>query len=66
MATELRLNDDVVGRPETENVKRERRNHQRTYLVLFVHDRSLSMQTGRPWMLREVSPARACGTFKDG
>ena len=32
----------------------ERRNRERTYLVLWVHDRSLSMQTGRQWMLPEV------------
>lgn len=31
----------------------ERRNRERTYLVLFVHDRSLSTQTGRQWMLNE-------------
>ena len=31
----------------------ERRNRERTYLVLFVHDRSLSMQTGKHWMLPE-------------
>lgn len=34
---------------------RERRNRERTYYVLWVHDRSLSMQTGRPWMLQEAS-----------
>ena len=34
----------------------ERRNRERTYLVLWVHDRSLSMQTGRQWMLPEVRP----------
>ena len=56
MAVELSLNRYVSPPPpnETELQLRERRNHERTYLVLFVHDRSLSMQTGRQWMLPEV------------
>ncbi|KAJ7632335.1 hypothetical protein FB45DRAFT_912180 [Roridomyces roridus] len=33
--------------------KLERRNRERTYFVLFIHDRSLSTQTGRSWMLPE-------------
>jgi len=55
MAVELGLNT-YVGRPEgeSEEHKRERRNRERTYLVLWVHDRALSMQTGRNWMLPEV------------
>lgn len=58
MAVELGLNRWIAtpARNETELVFRERRNRERTYLVLFVHDRSLSMQTGRQWMLPEVSP----------
>ncbi|KAL3477035.1 fungal-specific transcription factor domain-containing protein [Aspergillus californicus] len=31
--------------------RREIRNVQRTFLVLFVYDRSLSLQTGKPWMI---------------
>ncbi|KAL4962415.1 fungal specific transcription factor domain-containing protein [Aspergillus stella-maris] len=31
--------------------RREVRNIERTFLVLFVYDRSLSMQTGKPWMI---------------
>ncbi len=56
MAVELGLNRFVGALPEHEtDVQRlERRNRERTYLVLWVHDRSLSMQTGRHWMLREV------------
>jgi hypothetical protein len=57
MAVELDLNRYVPhpSPSETEFQLRERRNRERTYLVLFVHDRSLSMQTGRQWMLPEVS-----------
>ena len=56
MAVELGLNRYVARPPDNEsNLQRlERRNRERTYLVLFVHDRSLSMQTGRLWMLPEV------------
>ena len=60
MAVELGLNRFLPKPPEgeTELQKRERRNRERTYLVLFVHDRSLAMQTGRQWMLPEVSRLR--------
>jgi hypothetical protein len=53
MAVELGLNRYHTTPPpgETELQLRERRNRERTYLVLFVHDRSLSTQTGRNWML---------------
>ncbi|TEB36075.1 hypothetical protein FA13DRAFT_1683361 [Coprinellus micaceus] len=55
MAVELGLNKFVAHLPpnETDFQKLERRNRERTYLVLFVHDRSLSTQTGRHWMLPE-------------
>ncbi|KIY64582.1 hypothetical protein CYLTODRAFT_425074 [Cylindrobasidium torrendii FP15055 ss-10] len=55
MAIELNLNRYVAVPPphETELQFLERRNRERTYLVLFVHDRSLSTQTGRSWMLPE-------------
>ncbi|KAK7693053.1 hypothetical protein QCA50_002618 [Cerrena zonata] len=54
MAVELGLNK-YVERPqqETEFQFRERRNRERTYLVLFVHDHSLSTQTGRQYMLAD-------------
>ncbi|KAL0578260.1 hypothetical protein V5O48_003755 [Marasmius crinis-equi] len=54
MAVELGLNR-YVAHPmhETDLQFRERRNRERTYLILFVHDRSLSTQTGRNWMLPE-------------
>ena len=56
MAVELGLNRYHATPPpsESEFHMRERRNRERTYLVLWVHDRSLSMQTGRQWMLPEV------------
>ncbi|KAG2020613.1 priB protein [Coprinopsis cinerea AmutBmut pab1-1] len=55
MAVELGLNRYVAHPPphESELQRLERRNRERTYLVLFVHDRSLSTQTGRHWMLPE-------------
>jgi hypothetical protein len=55
MAIELGLNR-YSRRHDKENPMQrlERRNRERTYLVLWVHDRSLSMQTGRQWMLPEV------------
>lgn len=57
MAVELGLNRFLAKPPanESEFQLLERRNRERTYLVLFVHDRSLSMQTGRHWMLPEVA-----------
>jgi hypothetical protein len=56
MAVELGLNRYFATPPPNESGfhMRERRNRERTYLVLWVHDRSLSMQTGRQWMLPEV------------
>lgn len=58
MAVELGLNRYTARSPENETAlqRLERRNRERTYLVLFVHDRSLSTQTGRLWMLPEVGP----------
>ncbi|KAH8102825.1 fungal-specific transcription factor domain-containing protein [Cristinia sonorae] len=56
MAVELGLNHFVSeSRLPTESELQwlERRNRERTYLVLWVHDRSLSAQTGRQWMLNE-------------
>ncbi|KZV67951.1 hypothetical protein PENSPDRAFT_583137 [Peniophora sp. CONT] len=55
MAIELGLNRYHATAPPGENEYqlRERRNRERTYLVLFVHDRSLATQTGRAWMLPE-------------
>lgn len=55
MAVELGMNRHVAKPPdgETEDQFRERRNRERTYLVLWVHDRSLATQTGRHWMLPE-------------
>ncbi|KDQ12322.1 hypothetical protein BOTBODRAFT_112983 [Botryobasidium botryosum FD-172 SS1] len=67
LAVELNLNRYVSHPPEneTEHQKRERRNRERTYLVLFVHDRSLSMQTGRQWMLPEDDLVRHSSTWHE-
>ncbi|KDQ59395.1 hypothetical protein JAAARDRAFT_32954 [Jaapia argillacea MUCL 33604] len=67
MAVELGLNRYVPHPPptETELQRRERRNRERTYLVLFVHDRSLSMQTGRQWMLPEDDLVRHAATWHE-
>ncbi|KIJ69549.1 hypothetical protein HYDPIDRAFT_172916 [Hydnomerulius pinastri MD-312] len=67
MAVELGLNRFVAKPPanETEFQLLERRNRERTYLVLFVHDRSLSMQTGRHWMLPEDDFIRHSDTWHD-
>ncbi|PCH39576.1 hypothetical protein WOLCODRAFT_141318 [Wolfiporia cocos MD-104 SS10] len=67
MAVELGLNRYVGKRPmgETELMLRERRNRERTYLVLFVHDRSLSMQTGKHWMLPEDDLVRNAATWHE-
>jgi hypothetical protein len=67
MAVELGLNRHVANPPanETDFQKLERRNRERTYLVLFVHDRSLSMQTGRHWMLPEDELVRKAKTWHE-
>lgn len=60
MAVELGLNRYIPHPSERENTlqRLERRNRERTYLVLFIHDRSLSTQTGRMWMLPECELVR--------
>ncbi|KAI9510384.1 fungal-specific transcription factor domain-containing protein [Russula earlei] len=67
MAVELGLNRYVSPPPptETELQLRERRNRERTYLVLFVHDRSLSNQTGRQWMLPEDDLVRHSSSWHE-
>lgn len=67
MAVELGLNRYVAKPPahESQFQLRERRNRERTYLVLFVHDRSLSMQTGRHWMLPEDDLVRHSSTWHE-
>lgn len=67
MAVELGLNRYVGKRPpeETDRQMLERRNRERTYLVLFVHDRSLSTQTGRQWMLPECDLVRHYATWHE-
>ncbi|KAF9002012.1 fungal-specific transcription factor domain-containing protein, partial [Cyathus striatus] len=65
MAVELGLNRYVAhpSANESEFQRLERRNSERTYLVLFVHDRSLSTQTGRHWMLPEDELIRHSNTW---
>ncbi|THG96827.1 hypothetical protein EW026_g5073 [Hermanssonia centrifuga] len=67
MAVELGLNRYVGKRPpeETNRQMLERRNRERTYLVIFVHDRSLSTQTGRQWMLPECELVRHSTTWHE-
>ncbi|EIW85297.1 hypothetical protein CONPUDRAFT_79946 [Coniophora puteana RWD-64-598 SS2] len=67
MAVELGLNKLVTKPPPNETAlqMRQRRNYERTYLVLFVHDRSLSMQTGRHWMLPEDELIRHSDTWHE-
>ncbi|KAI0259973.1 fungal-specific transcription factor domain-containing protein [Gloeopeniophorella convolvens] len=67
MSVELGLNRYLPSPPpnETELQLQERRNRERTYLVLFVHDRSLSMQTGRQWMLPEDDLVRHSATWHE-
>ncbi|OBZ75751.1 Protein priB [Grifola frondosa] len=65
MAVGLELNRYVGKRSthESDLQMRERRNRERTYLVLFVHDRSLSMQTAKQWMLPEGDLVRHVKTW---
>ncbi|KXH52855.1 fungal specific transcription factor domain-containing protein [Colletotrichum simmondsii] len=35
----------------TDLERRQARNIERTWLILFVYDRSMSLQTGKPWMI---------------
>ncbi|RDX45463.1 hypothetical protein OH76DRAFT_1534309 [Lentinus brumalis] len=65
MAIALRLNRQSRQLNETELQMRERRNKERTYLVLFVHDRSLSMQTGNAWMLQEDELVQRCRSWHE-
>ncbi|KAJ7063042.1 fungal-specific transcription factor domain-containing protein [Mycena amicta] len=67
MAVELGLNRYCATPPpnETEFQRLERRNRERTYLVLFTHDRSLSTQTGRSWMLPEDELVRHSATWHE-
>ena len=67
MAIELGLNR-YVAHPspgESEFQMRERRNRERTYLVLWVHDRSLSTQTGRQYMMQEDELIRHSATWHE-
>ncbi|KAL4904747.1 hypothetical protein BDW74DRAFT_168325 [Aspergillus multicolor] len=53
----------------SEYQRREARNIERTFLVLFVYDRSLSLQTGKPWMIERnelIDVAESCWRDDDG
>ncbi|KAF7304768.1 Zn(2)-C6 fungal-type domain-containing protein [Mycena kentingensis (nom. inval.)] len=68
MAIELGLNRYCATPPpnETDFQRAERRSRERTFLVLFIHDRSLSTQTGRSWMLPEDELVRHAATWHEG
>jgi hypothetical protein len=53
MAVELGLHAYISTPPtgESELQRLERGNRERTYLLLFVIDRALTLKTGRDWML---------------
>ncbi|KAL1797961.1 hypothetical protein ACET3X_004567 [Alternaria dauci] len=60
MAIELgwhQLGGDGMRPPENGSDRQamEFRNIERTWLVLFVYDRSISLQTGKPWMIERSS-----------
>ncbi|KAJ7135045.1 fungal-specific transcription factor domain-containing protein [Mycena crocata] len=67
MAVELGLNRYHATPPanESEFQRLERRNRERTYLVVWIHDRSLSTQTGRSWMLPEDDLIRHSMTWHE-
>ena len=65
MALEIGLNRVVRHTREDEMEFRARRDRERTYLILFVHDRSLAMQTGRPWMLPEDELVKSAPTWHE-
>ncbi|KAI5296669.1 hypothetical protein KEM52_002076 [Ascosphaera acerosa] len=49
--------------PDREMELRERRNKERTWLLLFVYDRSVSLQVGKPWMIQMDAVIRASETW---
>lgn len=59
MAVELgmhRVGGGAVADPTEPMSAAERRNRERTYLVLFIQDRTLAMLSGKQTMLPDVSP----------
>ncbi|KAH8654446.1 hypothetical protein BGZ60DRAFT_435582 [Tricladium varicosporioides] len=52
---ELELDDINIGTVQDELAVRQTRNIERTWLILFVYDRSLSFQIGKPWMIDQSS-----------
>jgi len=40
-----------IARMRSDKERLEARNIQRTWYILFVYDRSMSLQTGKPWMI---------------
>jgi hypothetical protein len=67
MSVELGMNRYYAKAPanETDDQFRERLNRERTYLVLWIHDRSLATQTGRHWMLPDDELTKSAGTWHD-
>ncbi|KAH8829700.1 fungal-specific transcription factor domain-containing protein [Flagelloscypha sp. PMI_526] len=67
MAVDLGLNHyHAVPPGETPLQHLERRNRERTYLVLFIHDRSLATQTGKNWMLLDDECIQRSATWHEG
>ncbi|KAI5309928.1 hypothetical protein KEM55_002107 [Ascosphaera atra] len=55
--------DMMVLQPERETELRERRNKERMWLLLFVYDRSVSLQVGKPWMIQMDALIRSSDTW---
>jgi hypothetical protein len=67
MAVELdmhRLGGDLDPTDSTASVL-ERRSRERTYLVLFVQERTWATLSGKQSMLPEVSPGWVIATYSD-
>ncbi|KAI5303088.1 hypothetical protein KEM56_000044 [Ascosphaera pollenicola] len=53
----------MILQSERELELRERRNKERIWLLLFVYDRSVSLQVGKPWMIQMDPLIRASDTW---
>ncbi|KAH6692135.1 fungal-specific transcription factor-like protein [Leptodontidium sp. MPI-SDFR-AT-0119] len=59
-----KLPDQIEGVETVSEIDvREHRNIQRTWLVLFVYDRSLSSQMGKPWMIEQSDVVQDSDTW---
>ncbi|KIW17450.1 hypothetical protein PV08_04644 [Exophiala spinifera] len=56
--------DPKYADPETPEFEvRQRRNIERIWLLLFVYDRSMSLQTGKPWMIERSEFIESVNTW---